>query len=123
MNPHLFVCGTLRSNMQNEWSRLLAARAELLGPAKMRGALFDLGSYPGMIASADAPGFVIGEVFKLNGAAGTFFELDRYEGEDFERRIVSVTRSDGREMEAWAYLYKIDTSGKPPIESGYYLNR
>jgi gamma-glutamylcyclotransferase (GGCT)/AIG2-like uncharacterized protein YtfP len=121
--PHLFVCGTLRSSMQNEWSRFLAARAELLGPAKIRGVLFDLGSYPGMIAPADAPGFVIGEVFKLNDPTGTFPELDRYEGDDFERRIVSVTLNDGREMEAWAYLYKRDISGKSRIESGDYLNR
>jgi gamma-glutamylcyclotransferase (GGCT)/AIG2-like uncharacterized protein YtfP len=119
--PHLFVYGTLRSEVPNEWSRFLAARAELLGPAKMRGVLFDLGTFPGMIASADAPGFVIGEAFKLNEPSDTSSELDRYEGDDFERRIVSVTLDDGREMEAWAYLYKRDMSDKPPIDSGDYL--
>lgn len=89
----------------------------------MRGALFDLGSYPGMIASADTPDFVIGEVFKLNDPTGTFPALDRYEGDDFERQIVSVVLDDGRELEAWAYLYKRDTSDKPRIDSGDYLNR
>jgi gamma-glutamylcyclotransferase (GGCT)/AIG2-like uncharacterized protein YtfP len=121
--PHLFVYGTLRSEVPNEWSRFLAARAEQLGSAKVRGVLFDLGSYPGMIASADAPDFVIGEVFKLNDPSGAFSELDRYEGDDFERQIVPAKLNDGRELEAWAYLYKRDTSGKPRIESGDYLNR
>jgi len=76
-----------------------------------------------MIASAAGPGFVIGDVFQLAEASNTLSELDRYEGGDFERRIVSVTLNDGREMEAWAYLYKRDTTGKPRIDSGDYLNR
>jgi len=76
-----------------------------------------------MITSADAPGLVIGEVFKINHPSATFSELDGYEGDDFERRIVSVGLNDGREIEAWAYVYKRDTAGKPRIGSGDYLNR
>ena len=34
---------------------------------------------------------------------------------------MSVKLDDGRKLEAWAYVYKADTSDKPRIDSGDFL--
>lgn len=45
MSPHLFVYGTLMSGGENH--RLLARRAELIGPGRMLGRLFLVDYFPG----------------------------------------------------------------------------
>jgi gamma-glutamylcyclotransferase (GGCT)/AIG2-like uncharacterized protein YtfP len=120
-SPYLFVYGTLRSQVSNEMSRFLQSHAQAVGGAKTPGILFQLDGFPGMVASVDGSDRVVGEVYRMDDPAATLALLDAYEGDQFERQLVTVTIDDGRTFDAWVYVYKLDTSGKPRITSGDYL--
>jgi gamma-glutamylcyclotransferase (GGCT)/AIG2-like uncharacterized protein YtfP len=55
--------------------------------------------------------------------------LDTYEGcgpgnplpHEFERQVVTVILDNGSSVEAWAYVYTLETKGKARIASGDYL--
>lgn len=120
-SPFLFVYGTLRREVANEWSRFLAKKARPIGTGKTSGLLFQLDGYPGMVPSSDVKHRLIGEVYQIDDPAHTWTALDEYEGDEFERRIVPVKLDDGRKLDAWAYIYRRDTSGKRRIASGDFL--
>ena len=61
---HVFVYGTLRQGEARDINRLLPA-PRLLGNARVTGALYDLGAYPGLVLGA--PGQVHGEVYEISG--------------------------------------------------------
>jgi len=118
---YLFVYGTLRRDAGTEMSLFLGGSARFVGSARTTGRLYQLGSFPGLILSQDSRNFVIGEVHELGDPAVTWPVLDAYEGDEFERRIVPVRLDDGGKLDAWAYVYESDTSGKPRILSGDFL--
>jgi gamma-glutamylcyclotransferase (GGCT)/AIG2-like uncharacterized protein YtfP len=120
-SPFLFVYGTLRRGVASEWSHFLASNAQPVGTGKTAGILFQLDGYPGMVPAPNGRHRLVGEVYQIDDPAHTWAELDRYEGEEFERQIVSVKLDDGRKLDAWAYVYKADTADKPRIASGDYL--
>jgi gamma-glutamylcyclotransferase (GGCT)/AIG2-like uncharacterized protein YtfP len=122
-SPYLFVYGTLRSGSDTEWSRRLAANAELIGRGRVAGALFEIGSYPGMTPAQSEDDTVVGEVFQLADPEALWPELDEYEGNAYERRDVPVHMDDGGLVNAWVYYYRGDTSGKPRIVSGDWLQK
>jgi gamma-glutamylcyclotransferase (GGCT)/AIG2-like uncharacterized protein YtfP len=62
-NPRLFVYGTLRAGGSNDIARLVPA-ATPFGTGRMRGTLFDLGTYPAMLFDPVA-GFVRGEIYLI----------------------------------------------------------
>jgi len=115
--PYLFVYGTLMSAGRDDLGRPMRARlAEAgcsLGAATMRGRLYDLGAYPGLVDGADASDVVHGEVFELDDAAATFAWLDGYESivpgdpdaSEYARLIRSVVLASGGAIDAWVYLY------------------
>lgn len=123
--PHLFLYGTLRPLAKGRLGRArrerLAQASVSLGPASIAGRLYDLGLYPGAVASSDAAERVIGEAVTLSGAGAVFSWLDPYEGImasginrfDFERTRVPVVLATGDFIEAWVYLFR----GEPPSES------
>jgi gamma-glutamylcyclotransferase (GGCT)/AIG2-like uncharacterized protein YtfP len=119
--PYLFVYGTLRAATGTKWSRLLTAASRLVGAGRSRGNLFRLVGYPGMKALTEGDAWVAGEVHLLNNPRSTLPELDAYEGSEFVRQIVPVLLDDGRTLEAWAYIYCLETATKPQIASGDYL--
>ena len=59
---HVFVYGTLRRGEANDINRLQPA-PRLLGLARLRGSLYDLGPYPGVILGGE--GWVQGEVYAI----------------------------------------------------------
>jgi gamma-glutamylcyclotransferase (GGCT)/AIG2-like uncharacterized protein YtfP len=120
-SPFLFVYGTLRRGVTNEWSRFLANNAQPVGTGKTSGILFQLDGYPGMVTSPNGRHRLVGEVYQIDDPAHTWAALDKYEGEEFERQIVSVKLDNGRKLDAWAYVYKADTSDKQRIASGDFL--
>jgi gamma-glutamylcyclotransferase (GGCT)/AIG2-like uncharacterized protein YtfP len=119
--PHLFVYGTLRRDAETEMSLFLGRNARFVDRARATGRLYHLGSFPGMILSDDPRDSVIGEVHELHHPAITWPILDEYEGEDFARQMCRAQLDDGRTIDVWTYTYARDTSGKPRIESGDYL--
>lgn len=126
--PYLFVYGTLRGAANNEWSRFLTSGSRFVGSGRTRGALFQLDGYPGMAACA-GDAWVSGEVYLLIDPSSALPLLDAYEGSgpedphphEFERQVVTVLLDSGRAVEAWAYIYALETGGKARIASGEYL--
>jgi gamma-glutamylcyclotransferase (GGCT)/AIG2-like uncharacterized protein YtfP len=102
----LFVYGTLRSEFENRYARLLRKHATLVGRATVPGSIYRVDHYP---AFRPAPaGEVRGELYRLMEPETTFKVLDEYEGSEFERVIVS---------DAWIYQYK-----EQPVESARILS-
>ncbi len=119
---HLFVYGTLRRGSRNEFAQHLSDQAEFVGNARMPGRLYNLGRFPGVVAS-DRPGeFVAGEVFRLKNPVKTLAALDEYEGAEFERVIAEVQSDSGAHQKAWVYLYRGGRTGRL-IASGDWLRR
>jgi pyruvate carboxylase len=129
-SQHLFVYGTLRGDMSHGYGSVLKAHAALVGTARFNGQLFDVGEYPGAIASSSACDSVVGELYRIDDAAAAalFAELDRYEGfepqdtaaSEFVRVRIAARTEDGDSIEAWMYQYNRPTGGLRRIESGDY---
>ena len=96
--------------------RLLAPGAKLLGAGSVRGALLDLGDFPGLIGGA---GRVVGEVYRLDSPE-LLAVLDRAEGYNFDRRRATVTLATGRRARAWIYRYRGRRDRAVPIPDGDY---
>ena len=132
----LFVYGSLRSGFHNPMYEYISRFFTLVGKAKVKGKLFDLGEYPAAIP-ADEDVFIIGELYiaknqqEFSWAIG---QLDDYEGLDveegetplYERKVTEVHIND-KVTHAWVYWYNGDVSSKPVIASGdmleYFKNK
>jgi gamma-glutamylcyclotransferase (GGCT)/AIG2-like uncharacterized protein YtfP len=127
--PYLFVYGTLRAAAGTEWSRFLTAVSSFVGSGRTHGALFHLDGYPGMTVSTGEDAWVTGEVCLLDDPPSALHFLDAYEGcgpsdplpHEFARQVVTVFLGSGQAVEAWAYIYALETQGKARIISGDYL--
>jgi gamma-glutamylcyclotransferase (GGCT)/AIG2-like uncharacterized protein YtfP len=111
----LFVYGTLRSEFENEYARLLRQSAEQLGAATVRGSIYRLGDYPGFRSLPQ--GTVSGELYRLSDPEGTLALLDAYEGQEFQR-VIAAASCNGEEVEAWIYGFCFDPPSDARIESG-----
>ena len=124
---NLFVYGTLRRSAAHPMHALLCETASPLGDAQVRGVLYRVAAYPGLVLDAGA-GWVRGELYRLR-EPGVLERLDVYEGvgpQDPEpheyRRIRAVVQClDGEEHEAWVYEYGGDTAGLAIIASGDFM--
>lgn len=99
----LFVYGSLRRNTCGQPHPLLVDAVHE-GPATIRGRLYRVTWYPGVVPAVDGEP-VIGELYDLPAASETetLARLDAYEGAGFARRCVHVTRADGAVVDAWIY--------------------
>jgi gamma-glutamylcyclotransferase (GGCT)/AIG2-like uncharacterized protein YtfP len=124
----LFVYGTLRQAQGHVMAHFLASRGRWLGAGKVRGRLYDLGSYPGLVAPGGDNEWVYGEVYELGQTAETLAVLDSYEGcspEDlppflFERRPAPVFLPTGEVRSCWMYLYQGPVREEQRLLSGDY---
>ncbi len=129
MLQHLFVYGTLMSATGHPMAVRLAREGRLIGPAAVRGSLYDLGEYPALIETDARGGEVHGEVHALIDPAAAFGWLDAYEGIvpgrecEYERVQRSVRLETGAELTAWLYLYRLSVTGRQLIESGRWMSR
>ncbi|MDP9190516.1 MAG: gamma-glutamylcyclotransferase [Acidobacteriota bacterium] len=127
----LFVYGTLRSDPSHEMFHVLARRAKFLGEARVAGRLYDLGEYPGMVLRPDDR-YVKGELYDVRPEYWNevIQQLDRYEGcedgdpqpHEYRRELVEAELSNGRSVEAWAYVLNRPVTGLSEIKSGDYLS-
>ena len=123
----LFVYGSLRSGFHSPAYEYISRYFTFVGNARVRGKLFDLGSYPAGIKSNDNR-FIVGELYKItseNEFAWAIGQLDDYEGVSVEADEIQLYRRELTEVHfnnsithAWIYWYNGDVSGKPLIESG-----
>ena len=107
MTDLLFVYGTLRAGCWNDIARI-APSARYVAHARLRGRLYDLGTYPALLPDA-AAGWVTGELYAV--PADAWAPLDaleepvtdtRPDGEYF-KRIEAVELLDGGSRQAWTY--------------------
>jgi gamma-glutamylcyclotransferase (GGCT)/AIG2-like uncharacterized protein YtfP len=123
----LFVYGSLRSGFRSTAYEYISRYFVFVGDARVRGKLFDLGSYPAGIKTNDNT-FIVGELYNIkseNEFAWAIGQLDDYEGVTVEPDEVQLYRREITEVHinntithAWIYWYNGDTSGKKLIESG-----
>jgi gamma-glutamylcyclotransferase (GGCT)/AIG2-like uncharacterized protein YtfP len=113
--PLLFAYGTLRDARQR--ARVLngiASRA--LGNGTVAGALYDLGSYPGLLSGGDR---VPGTVIEL-GDETALARLDEFEGVHsglYVRQRTTVHLDGGGAVETWIYRYNRPVTGRPRIRA------
>ena len=109
----VFVYGSL---LPGEMRHPVLESSRPLGPALIRGRLYDLGRYPALTAG---PGSVVGEVFEVDGF--TLRQLDRIEGwtpqvpgKALYRRQQETVRylADGRHERVFVYRYNRKAGGR-----------
>lgn len=124
---NLFVYGTLRRSPAHPMHALLRESASLLGHARVRGVLYRVAAYPGLVLDAQA-GWVLGELYRVR-APDVLARLDEYEGagpldpepHEYRRIRTVVQHLRGPKHEAWLYEYRWSTAGLPIIASGDFL--
>jgi hypothetical protein len=126
----LFVYGSLRSGFHSSAYNYVSRYFTLVGEAKAKGLLYDMGDYPvGVACKFDT--FVVGELYQIKHKEAFDFaiaQLDDYEGlngedhEDilYERTLTEIFVNETA-TKAWTYWYKGDTANKPVIASGDVL--
>ena len=123
----LFVYGSLRSGFRSPAYEYISRYFDLVGEAKVKGELYDLGTYPAA-RPTDNNKFIIGELYRIRNEkefAWAIGQLDDYEGVSFEpdeiqlfrRELVDVFKENAT-TSAWIYWYNGSVEGKPFIESG-----
>ncbi len=124
----LFVYGTLRRNRRGRLHPLLRGRARYVGPASVRGRLYDLGRYPGLLLAGNDR--VSGELYRLPDPCSAWPALDRYEECDpsdpqaeYVRRLIPVHRPGGTTVDAWCYLYNRPLLPRQRVHGGDYRQR
>ena len=126
----LFVYGSLRSGFHSPAYNYVSKYFTLVGDAKVKGILYDMGDYPVGVATANAR-FIVGELYQIKHKEAFDFaiaQLDDYEGlngEDnevvlYERSVAEITVNETTTT-AWTYWYKGDTTNKPIVISGDVL--
>jgi len=130
MNPHLFVYGTLLSAAGHPNGARLQREARLMGEASMRGRLYRIEHYPGLVEGRDPHARVHGEAYALSDPANALKWLDAYEGitlgkenqSEYERVERPVRLASGEPFTAWVYLYRKDVAPFRLIADGRWLS-
>jgi gamma-glutamylcyclotransferase (GGCT)/AIG2-like uncharacterized protein YtfP len=127
----LFVYGSLLSGFKSQAYEYISRFFNLIGKAKVKGKLYDMGEYPAAIPSND-DGFIQGELYQIKNEAEFSWaigQLDDYEGvtpepgeEQLYRRELSSVVIDDKIIIAWIYWYNGSIAGKPVIASGDVLS-
>lgn len=131
MADRLFVYGTLRRQVRNSVFHLIEGGATFVGHGRVRGRMYDLGEYPGLVPPSDGESWVHGELYDLDDLSNTLARLDDYEGcgprnprpHAFERVTLDVLLASGDSETAWVYVYRGAISGRRRVASGDYSNQ
>jgi gamma-glutamylcyclotransferase (GGCT)/AIG2-like uncharacterized protein YtfP len=129
MSNRLFVYGSLLSAFSNQESIRLKGENIYLGPAYIKGFLFEIDGYPGAIPDPVAGYKITGELYRISDLEKTFNWLDRYEEADlqynpnpeYQRILVSVYYRE-RIIRGWMYQFLNSTQGFREIPSGNHLD-
>lgn len=126
----LFVYGSLRSGFRSPAYEYISRYFDLVGDAKVKGKLFDLGEYPAAKPTSENT-FIVGELYRIKHEkefSWAIGQLDDYEGVDVAYDETALYRRDIAEVlindmttTAWIYWYDGDVQDKPVIESGDVL--
>lgn len=118
----VFVYGALRRGASNYWRM---ERGEFLGEGTVRGKLYAIDWYPGVVPDQHA-GEVRGDLYRIDARLAA--ELDAFEGigqggeagDEYERVRVPVRTAEG-ETEAWIYAYRRPADGHTLVPGGDWV--
>ncbi len=125
---YLFVYGTLRKGVDIPINKKIGKDLEWIGVGKLKGSLYDIGSYPGAVNDSSAS-VIKGDVFKLLNPEKTLAILDKYERfypdnltkSDYIRKDETIELESDEQVVAGIYWYNQSVKGKVWIEKGDYL--
>jgi glycerophosphoryl diester phosphodiesterase len=120
----LFVYGTLRPALAPSAIAAVVGTLRSLGPARVRGRLYDLGRYPAAIADPGEEGWIEGELVVLGPESPPLAWFDAYEGWDpaapasalFRRERVEAVDGAGRAVSCWMWSYARALGGARRID-------
>jgi gamma-glutamylcyclotransferase (GGCT)/AIG2-like uncharacterized protein YtfP len=123
----LFVYGSLRSGFHHPAYEYISKHFTLISEGKVRGLLYDMGSYPAAIPTNE-DSFIIGELYDLKPSSDFSWaieQLDAYEGVDPEEGEVQLYKREVAEIfyndhttTAWIYWFAGTIEDQPAIMSG-----
>lgn len=129
-NYNLFVYGSLRSGFKHDAYQYMAQYFTLIGPAKVKGVLYDMGAYPVALPAAEDV-FIQGELYNIARPEEFSYaigQLDDYEGVNaeegeaaFYKREATTVYCNGQQYTAWVYWFTGNTNGLPQIIHGDVL--
>ena len=113
MSDYLFTYGTLHPGRAPATIAAAVKRLQPAGEGFVRGALYDLGDYPGAILDPSSHQKIDGTVFQLPEDSNLLRQFDHYEGFNpdapdtclFLRTRCPVTLASGSTLECWIYVY------------------
>lgn len=125
---YLFVYGSLRPDIGNDISDLLAREAQVVGAATISGDLYHLGWYPGLQYKEESGRVVQGYVLQLYDARSLEW-LDDYEGFDpaapqdalfirIKAEAKLVNSSENERCTCWVYHYPHEVNSQDRVDSG-----
>lgn len=127
---YLFVYGSLRRGFHSPAYEYISRFFTLVGDAKVKGKLYDMGTFPAGVPTADNS-FLKGELYRINNPSEFSWaigQLDDYEGVTVDsdemqlyRRELTSVHIDGSVSQAWIYWFNGNVEGYPAIESGDLL--
>ncbi|MCB9495376.1 MAG: gamma-glutamylcyclotransferase [Fibrobacteria bacterium] len=129
---HLFVYGTLRSQLEHPEAETLRRKAILDGPAQFPGVLEDRGEWPGARDQPNSPALVCGELWRLDhlpDAGNALLQsLDLWEGcsegeecPEFVRAVRMVRSLQGL-LPAWIWLLHPEIPPSRRIPEGDWVS-
>lgn len=124
----LFVYGTLRKAFNNEVLKTVSNNLHFEGNGYLKGKLYDLGEYPGVVDYHSGENQVKGEVYTVENPEFVFNLLDDYEGvnepiAEYKRCKKIVLLPQGNRIKSWVYLYNLPINKNSRlISSGDYLS-
>src|SRR6478609_9682786 len=126
----IFVYGSLRSGFHHPAYEYISRYFSLVGNAKVKGSLYDMGEYPAAVSS-NGSNFIVGELYAIKQAdefGWAIAQLDDYEGIHVEQGEIALYKREqttvyinDTETLAWIYWFNGNVSGGTYIESGDVL--
>ncbi len=101
--------------------RILDRYGVFWGIGTFSGKLYDLGRYPGAVASTEDSDRVVGEIYRLEPVTNVLGRLDEYEGNLFRREQLPARLEGKRKINTWIYLYQGPVDALRRIPSGDYV--
>lgn len=126
METPLFVYGTLRPALAPPAIAGVVSTLRSLGPARVRGRLYDLGRYPGAVADPAAPTWIEGELVARGPDSPPIAWFDAYEGWDpaapasalFRRERAEAVDAAGACIPCWIWCYARPVDEARRVASG-----
>jgi gamma-glutamylcyclotransferase (GGCT)/AIG2-like uncharacterized protein YtfP len=130
-DTYLFAYGTLLTGTGSRGiDRILRTHGQDRGRGQIRARLYDLGDYPGAVATVARGDRVTGRLYRLRAPERALARLDRYErfhpgaedASEFVRRLAEVVPDGARAaVTAWIYYYNRAVVRRPRIASGDWV--